>query len=58
MSSAIDDYDIQALVDGELDDKKAKQLVKEMERNPSIKKRYDELCEQRQRLKRWWKSLH
>jgi len=52
----ISDYDIQALVDGEVDDSKAAQLLKALTRDPALYNRYLLYKKQKALLKSWWKD--
>ena len=54
--NAVTDYDIQALVDDELEYEEAKKIRDYVERNPGAKKRYLELFAQKNILKMWWHS--
>ena len=56
MSVSITDLDIQALVDGELSDQKAQQVVQYIKQNYDAKKRFEELTLQKEHLIRWWSS--
>lgn len=52
----VTDYDIQALVDDELEYEEAKRIRDHIERFPEAKKRYLELFSQKNILKMWWQS--
>jgi anti-sigma factor RsiW len=52
----ITDYDIQALVDNELDPKDAARVRTFIERNPEALKRYKALIHQKEVLSMWWKQ--
>lgn len=52
----ITDYDIQAYVDDELKHEKAKKVRAYIMKNSDAYKRYDQLKEQKNVLKAWWKS--
>ncbi len=47
------DFDIQALADNELSWEDAKEVLLYLETNPSAMKRYKELLEQKDLLKKW-----
>ncbi|MBI1326169.1 MAG: hypothetical protein GC136_00830 [Alphaproteobacteria bacterium] len=51
----INDYDIQALVDSELDDVQESHVRAEIRHSPASKERYEQLCAQKLLLQRWWK---
>lgn len=53
---AVTDYDIQALVDNELGHERAKQVQAHIDQNLRARKRYQELKEQKDLLKSWWKN--
>jgi anti-sigma factor RsiW len=46
--------DIQALIDGELTDKRGAQVYACVEENPQARKYYDEIYNQRQLIQSWW----
>jgi len=48
------DLDIQALVDGELDNQKITQVLHFIQIDPEAKKRHGELIKQKTILKKWW----
>lgn len=50
----ITDYDIQALVDNELDNKKINIVLHYIAKEPFALKRYKGLIEQKILLNRWW----
>lgn len=52
----ITDYDIQALVDNELQHEDAKKVCAYIEKSAQAQKRYHELVEQKIMLKTWWKT--
>lgn len=54
---SITDYDIQALVDGELPETKARKVQEFIESNRSAQKRYQQLCKQHDLLKLWWQDI-
>lgn len=58
MHSGIDDYDIQALVDGELEPDEARRIKRKIDQTPVLQKRYDELVHQKKLLQQWWQRLH
>lgn len=47
MHSGIDDYDIQALVDGELEPDEARRVKRKIVRNPVLQECYDEIVHQK-----------
>lgn len=51
------DEDIQALLDEELTLEEEKRLQNILLFYPSLQQRFDELSEQKERLKRWWSIL-
>ena len=55
--SKITDYDIQALVDGELDHERSKHVYDEIQKNQAFNKRYKELLSQKKILVRWWEQI-
>lgn len=54
-SQNITDYDLQALVDNELDWEDQKHVLDYIECTPEAKKRYEELKAQKEVLQRWYK---
>lgn len=52
----VTDYDIQALIDNELNHEEAKEVFGHLEKNRSAYKRYKELMAQKNLLKLWWRS--
>ncbi|MEZ0225466.1 MAG: hypothetical protein ACAH83_12995 [Alphaproteobacteria bacterium] len=52
----INDFDIQALVDSQLDWENEKRIWKEIETSPALQRRYDELVRQKKLLLQWWAS--
>jgi hypothetical protein len=50
----INDFDIQALVDSQMGWEDEKRIWKEIEGNPALKRRYDELVAQKKLLLQWW----
>lgn len=55
--SMIKDEDIQALVDGELSLERARMIRHEIDEDEGLKKRYQDLMDQKDLLKSWWKNL-
>jgi len=55
-SQNITDYDLQALIDNELDWEDQKHVLDHVERNPEAKKRYEELKAQKEALQHWHQS--
>ena len=49
------EYDLEALIDNELDQKKYCEVLKSLENNPEALKKYKALFRQKLLLKRWWK---
>lgn len=49
-----DDFDIQALVDSQLDWENEKRVWKEIESDPALQRRYNELVSQKKLLLQWW----
>lgn len=58
MKPKISTYDIQALIDGELDQEDAKCVKLEIEKNPHLRQLYEDLVFQKTMLQEWWKGLH
>lgn len=54
----VTDYDIQALVDNELDDVTAKRVRAYLKENPRAQRYYDDLVEQKKLLRAWDDSRH
>ena len=52
----ITDMDIQALIDGELDPERKKQVMAIVERSPDLYKRFTLYMHQKKLLKLWWKD--
>ena len=50
----ISDFEIQALIDGELDEHAADTLFTRIKDHPAALKRYCELLKQKELLKLWW----
>lgn len=50
----ITDFDIQALVDNELEWEQEKSIRAYLEVTPEAKRRYEELCRQKRLLQEWW----
>ena len=55
--NTITDYDIQALIDDELEHERAKQVMLHVEQNRRAQERYIELKEQKDLLKQWWGKI-
>jgi anti-sigma factor RsiW len=53
----ITDYDLQALVDNELDWEDQKAVLDHVERDPEAKKRYEELKAQKEALKKYFERM-
>jgi len=53
-SKPIDDLDIQALVDAQLDWETEKRVWMAIQENPEYNKRYQELTNQKKALLLWW----
>lgn len=51
------DWDLQALVDNELDWETRKQVLRLIDHDPSARRRYDELRTQKKSLLGWWRAL-
>jgi anti-sigma factor RsiW len=56
MSDNVTDYDIQALVDGQLDLDEEKRVFRHIENNSLHMSRYEELVAQKKLLLMWWDS--
>ena len=54
----ISDYEIQALVDNELDWEKEKRVRAFVDNNARAQERYQELIEQKEILREWWRGHH
>jgi anti-sigma factor RsiW len=53
------DYDIQALVDNELDSEQEREILSYIQSDPELRNRLKELIIQRKLLKLWWlKNRH
>jgi anti-sigma factor RsiW len=52
----ITDLEIQALVDGELDQARQKQVMDALDRRPDLYKRYLQYKKQKSLLRAWWKD--
>ncbi|TAL38786.1 MAG: hypothetical protein EPN97_03525 [Alphaproteobacteria bacterium] len=50
------DFEIQALVDGQLGWDAQKRFWKEIEDDPTLQRRYDQLVAQKRALLQWWSS--
>lgn len=55
-SDKITDYDIQALVDGELNREESRRVKNVIESDPKAAYRYQELLDQKEMLGAWWKN--
>lgn len=55
-TSHITDFDIQALVDGEVDDEELARLMDVVNSNPTLYNRYMAYKRQKSLLKSWWKD--
>ena len=55
-SKQITDLDIQALVDGEVDDRTAVYLMDALNNDPALYNRYCQYKKQKSLLKSWWKD--
>lgn len=53
----ITDYDLQALVDGALDQDAHQRLIKRVKQNPRLWQRLEDLYYQKYLLKEWWRSM-
>jgi hypothetical protein len=56
VKNQINDFDVQALVDSQLDWENEKRIWKEIEGSPALQRRYDELVKQKKLLLQWWAS--
>lgn len=54
MGDTVTDYDIQALVDGQLDRDEERRVWREIEHNSLYMRRYEELVAQKKLLLSWW----
>jgi len=54
----VTDYDLQALVDNELDHEEEKRIRAYIEQDFSARKRYDELVKQKKAVMQWWQDSH
>lgn len=52
----ITDWDIQALLDNELDWERQKLALQAIETNPDLRRRYLQYKKQKELLKNWWKD--
>lgn len=52
----VTDQDIQAMVDGELDESRAACVAQRVQESPLFRKRYEELNHQKNMLQLWWGS--
>ena len=55
-NKTITDLDIQALIDGEIDDQSSLALMDAMNRDPGLYNRYLVYKKQKSLLKSWWKD--
>lgn len=55
-SRNVTDLDIQALVDGQVDEKASIRLMEAITGNPDLYKRYRQYQKQKKLLKLWWKD--
>lgn len=51
---SVTDYDIQALVDNELQEQHQERVRLFIQTNPQARQRYQELCRQKEILQKWW----
>lgn len=58
IASIISDYDIQALVDNELDWESQKRIEWQIQNDPQLQSRYTELMRQKKLLQNWWTVSH
>lgn len=56
MSTKITDFDIQALIDGQVDDQTCVSLVEQINKDPTLYNRYLLYKKQKNLLKSWWKD--
>lgn len=56
--TTINDYDIQALVDNELDWEDEKRIMSAIQGDPKAVSRLQELQSQKLLLQNWWKQKH
>lgn len=56
MKFKVSDYDIQAVVDGQLGQEELKMVNQEIQRDVNLKRRYEELMFQKKLLQQWWES--
>ncbi len=54
VSPLITDYDIQALIDSELDWEEEKRVRQHIQDNPQVRERYSALLRQKQLLRTWF----
>lgn len=55
-TKSITDLEIQALVDGEVDDRSSVELLDALQRDPTLYNRYLLYKKQKSLLKSWWKD--
>ncbi|MCC7035703.1 MAG: hypothetical protein IT560_00175 [Alphaproteobacteria bacterium] len=54
MNDDVTDYDIQALVDGQLEGDEEKRILRHIGKNSLHMRRYEELAAQKKQLLMWW----
>ena len=54
----VTDYDIQGLVDGELNPEEEQHVLSYLERNSDARQRYEELWKQKMLLQKWYSSKY
>ncbi len=57
MQCCVTDFDIQALIDNELGWEEEKRIHAYLSDNPTARKYYEEMVEQKDRLKKWWRGM-
>lgn len=57
-SDAVSLMDIEAFVDGELDEAARRRVQAHISRTPEARRTYEFLLRQRDMLREWWKKLH
>ena len=55
-TAPLSDYDIQALIDNELDWERAKIVMAHIDTDPTLKKRHTLLLAQKHLLQNWWQA--
>lgn len=53
----LSDFDIQAYIDNELDWERAKIVMSQINDDPKLKSRYDDLLRQKHALQIWWEAI-